>query len=173
MKIVFTSKNAAKVRAVRQFLKRIFGNNFELLCFQTEPNVSATPFSNEECLQGARNRIAFVKQLITDADFYIGAEGGVFPLGNTLMLGGWVVVEDKNGREYIGSSCFLPLPNDLANRLTPQVRLSEIIDETRFSPELLAKSDELGTNGLLTNGKYTRVMEFEDALHVAFSQAQV
>ncbi len=86
------------------------------------------------------------------------------------MLGGWVVVEDCRGVEYVGSSCFVELPQGMVTQLTPDQRLSEIVVVSDYPQVGTAEMQELGTNGLLTRGEYTRVMEFEDALRIAFSR---
>lgn len=172
MVVVLASQNRAKVSAVTRYLD-VHLPSARLICVNVVSGISPTPFSNEECLRGAHNRILVARQIQPDADLYIGAEGGVFRVGPHLMLGGWVIIQDTCGVEYIGSSCFVRLPESISEKVSPQRRLSDLIEPALFGIGDDTDLDEIGTNGVVTGGVYTRVMEFEDALRVAFAQMRL
>jgi inosine/xanthosine triphosphatase len=170
IKIVLTSTNSAKKQAVKDIAQKIFNSEYELICVDVESNVSPTPFSSEECMQGAINRIKEAKKQIEEADFWIGAEGGLHKFSENYFLGGWILIENRAGVQSWGSSAWVQMPNYIMKSLTTDKRLNEVLDYSKFNSELLENKSSLGTNGLLTKGNYTRVDEFKDALRIAFSQ---
>ena len=56
------------------------------------------PMSDAESLQGATNR-ATAAQIMRNADFGVGLEGGVQPEAHGLTLHGWVVIVDAAGKQ--------------------------------------------------------------------------
>jgi inosine/xanthosine triphosphatase len=168
-KIILSSTNEAKKKATLQIISEIFGNDNVLEAVSVPSGVRSTPLSNEECILGARNRVELIKKDYPNADYYIGAEGGVNKIEDKWYLGGWVVVEDRNGVQHSGSSAWVELPQFLSNLIDGDKPLSEIIQPEFFPKELYDKKEDLGTNGLITKGKYTRINEFYDALKIAFS----
>lgn len=55
------------------------------------------------------------------------------------------------------------LPEDIAEQVSNNIELSEII-KARYNDISAEQMERWGTNGIITNGLYTRVNEFEDAL---------
>lgn len=166
---VITSNNEAKHKAALQAIFEVFGSGNVLHTLPAPSGVRATPLSDEECVQGARNRVRFARDAHPGADYYIGAEGGLSRVGDKWLLGGWVAVEDKEGTEHLGSSARVELPPFLAEVVDADVPLSQVVTPEHFSSDLYSRRDTLGTNGLVTGGAYTRVNEFYDALKVALA----
>jgi len=167
--IVLTSTNEAKKRAALQAITEIFGAGNILRTLEAQSGVSATPMSFEESIQGAKNRVKSSREMMPDADYYIGAEGGVEKIAEQWFLGGWVVVENKEGEQHLAASSLVELPFFLVERLEPGVGLSDVVYENDFPESVYARRDVLGTNGLITHGTYSRVTEFYDALRIALS----
>ena len=73
----------------------------EIVALTVPSGVSEMPMSDDETITGARNRARAAREAV-NADLGFGLEGGVHsdPLG--LLLQGWVVVTDGNGREGVG-----------------------------------------------------------------------
>lgn len=168
-KIILSSTNKAKKEATSKIISEIFGNNNVIEVISVPSGVRPTPLSNEECILGAKNRISLIKNIYPNSDYYIGAEGGVNKIEDKWYLGGWVIVENRNGIQHLGSSAWVELPLFISNLIDGDKPLSEIIKPIFFSRELYDKKENLGTNGLITNGRYTRINEFYDALKIAFS----
>ena len=127
--------------------------------------VSAMPMSDTETITGARNRaIAARKQL--DANLGIGLEGGVHPESSGLMLQGWVVVVDQDGREGVGGAARLPLPKTIANRVRAGEELGLVMDDILGQNNIKQKE---GAVGVLTAGLVLRHETF--AVAVAYALA--
>ena len=171
-KIVLSSTNQAKRQAVSNVLESIFGHDFELVCDDVDSGVSATPFSANECMEGCKNRVFEIGKKHPEAQYWIGAEGGLQKFGEHYFLGGWVLVQNSHGIQSWGSSSWVQIPEEIVSNLSPEKRLNEVIDYSKFARELIENRVTLGTNGLLTNGVYTRIDEFRDALKIAFSRFQ-
>jgi inosine/xanthosine triphosphatase len=121
--------------------------------------------SDTETVTGARNRaIAARRQL--NADLGVGLEGGVNREATGLVLHGWVVVVDGNGREGVGGAARLPLPATIAERVLAGEELGLVMDD------LLGKSNvkqKEGAVGVLTAGLVPRQETF--AVAVAYARA--
>lgn len=168
-KICLTSSNPAKRRALEQVVEMSIMKPFSIVTLDIESDVSPTPLGDEECIQGCLNRIKRAREYNSNFDIYIGAEGGIKTVGEFNLIGGWVVIENLAGVRFIGSSAWVQIPKQVVAEISSQVRLNEVLDYTLFSSENIENKSILGTNGLITDGVYTRVNEFEDALRVAFS----
>lgn len=82
LSIVVGSRNAVKVRAVREGFAKIFGQAVELNVegVDAKSHVSDQPMTDEETLLGARNRAGNTHLQRPDADFWVGVEGGIEPV---------------------------------------------------------------------------------------------
>lgn len=167
--IIFGSKNPAKVEACNEILLNKFDRT-GIIFIEAESRVSPTPFGHNECKQGARNRVDSIQKIQPFANFWIGAEGGVVKENGVWKIGGWVLIKNKYGKEVFGCSRFVELPDHVVKVLEPSKRLSEVVDYSKFPEDLVTRKDELGINGLVTRGKYTRVTEFKDALQNAWRE---
>ncbi|MDR2064012.1 MAG: DUF84 family protein [Candidatus Nomurabacteria bacterium] len=168
-KFVLSSENVAKRLAAMQALKKVFGDDFELVCVGVDSGVAKTPTTDDEGIRGALNRIENAKKLISDADGYLGLEGIITSNAFGAFLCGWAVVKLKNGKTWAGCSAKVQLPPELAKKLKTNLELSELVAET--FPERAQDLPKIGTNGVLTKGLYTRQDEFVDALVCAFGAA--
>ena len=99
--------------------------------------------SDEETITGARNR-ARAARLAINADLGFGLEGGVHsdPIG--LMLQGWVVVTDGNGREGVAGAGRLPLPPMIADRVLAGEKLGPVMDDLLGETNIKAKGGAVG-----------------------------
>lgn len=167
--IVLSSSNEAKKKASLQAITEIFGAGNILKTLEAPSGVSATPMSFEESIRGAKNRVKYSRNVEPNADYYIGAEGGVHKIADQFFLGGWVVVENSEGEQHLASSSLVELPFFLVERLDPEIGLSDVVYEADFPDGLYKRREVLGTNGLITSGTYSRVTEFYDALRIALS----
>lgn len=165
-KFVLCSTNEAKRAATEQLLAQLYGSDYQLTCVDTDSGVSETPDSDDEGIRGALNRIADAQRQLPDADMYIGLEGIITRNQFGTFLCGWAVVQDASGKTYMGCSAKVQLPEVLLQDLSSFKKLSEIT--ARTYPDRATALSKLGTNGVITNGLYTRVDEFIDALSCAF-----
>lgn len=167
MKIVVCSKNKAKNDAVKIVLKDYF-KNFELISLETDSGVSATPVDDEEGILGCHNRIKDALSQIDDGNIYVAMEGILNKTKFGWFLCGWTTIYDKvKDKFFYGCSAKVQVPSYILDNLKENQRLSELV------AKMTGKTDNeigvLGTNGLLSNGVYTRTDEFVDSVKCAIS----
>lgn len=165
-KIVICSKNKAKNAAVENVIKDFF-TEYKIISLDTNSLVSETPMSHEEGILGCINRIndAFNKE---GADLYIAMEGILNSVGDETFLCGWTVVYDSNSKKYsYGCSAQVHVPKEIIKNLSSDERLSDIVAKYYGNTEEEVRN--YGTNGMLTNGCYTRTDEFTDSVLCAIS----
>ena len=166
-KIVVCSKNKAKNLAVSNVIKD-FIKEYEIISLDTNSLVSETPMSHEEGINGCINRINDAKNQINDADLYIAMEGILNKVNDETFLCGWTVIFDSDNNEFLyGCSSQVHVPKDVIQDLTKDKRLSDVVAAYYNSTE--EKIRNYGTNGILTNGCYTRTDEFTDSVLCAIS----
>lgn len=171
MKIAVGSQNKAKLSACELVFTEAFPDEtLEFLPFEVETGVSKMPMSNDETCAGALNRANALKDM-TDADYYVGLEGGVQegPLKSLYLLGWAVIVHAAPNKVGIGHSGGMRLPADIAKELRAGAELGPLI-QARYADEANEIRHTLGTNGLLTKGLYIRSREFEDAIRCALGE---
>ena len=167
MIIVVCSKNIAKNNAVNNVVKDFF-NNYEIKSLETKSNVSETPMSDNEGIKGCINRINDAINKYSNGDIYIAMEGILNKNNYGTYLCGWTVIYDKKTNEYnYGCSAQIKVPDEIIKDLDNDTRLSKKVAEyTNSTDEIVS---EIGTNGMLTNGCYTRTDEFTDSILCAIS----
>lgn len=164
MKIAVGSTNPVKVAAVRQVVRRVWPDAV-VLPVEVSTGVSEMPMSDAESLAGARNR-ALQALAQAGAALGIGLEGGVNqePLG--LVLHGWVVVVDGNGRQGVGGAGRLPLPPAIARRVLAGEVLGPVMDELLGEVDIRKKG---GAIGALTGGLILRQDAFAQGVAYALA----
>jgi inosine/xanthosine triphosphatase len=155
MKVAVGSTNPTKVAAVESIVKQIWPEA-EIVALAVPSGVSEMPMSDTETITGARNRARAAKQA-ANADLGFGLEGGVHPDPLGLLLQGWVVVVDGNGREGVGAAGRLPLPPMIADRVLAGEELGPVMDALLGESNIKARG---GAVGALTGGLIPRDMAF-------------
>ena len=165
--VVVCSKNKAKNVAVTKVLENYF-ERFEIKSVETDSGVSETPVGDEEGIEGCLNRINGALSQISDGVLYIAMEGILTETKYGTFLCGWSVIYNKEDDEYYyGCSAKVKIPESIMFNFSKESRLSDIVGEYIGESEL--KISNFGTNGMLTNGVYTRTDEFVDSLKCAIS----
>jgi inosine/xanthosine triphosphatase len=162
MKVGVGSKNPAKISAVRSVFEKVWPE-VEIVGAAVPSGVSEMPVGDTVILTGARNRAVAVQDRL-GADFGVGLEGGVHQDGAGLLLMGWVVIVDRNGREGIGGTGRLPLPEAIAEQVLAGRELGPLMDELLGEENVKQKG---GAVGALTAGLVPRSETF--AVAVAYA----
>ncbi len=140
----------------------------ELVSLETNSGVSETPIGDEEGIKGCFNRIQDSLKQDNTGDLYVAMEGILTETTYGTFLCGWTVIFDTEYNEYYyGCSAKIKIPDNIVKQMNKTQRLSDIVAKNVGSTD-----DEisiLGTNGLLTNGSYTRTDEFTDSIVCAIS----
>lgn len=164
MKVAVGSLNPVKITAVAATITRIWPEA-EIVPVDVPTGVSDMPLSDDETITGARNRARAARAEL-DADLGVGLEGGVHPAASGLLLQGWVVVVDRNGREGIGGAARLPLPTHIAQRVRNGEELGPVMDDVLDDHNTKQKG---GAVGALTAGLVNRDETFAVAVGYALA----
>ena len=148
MRVVVCSKNKAKNKAVENVIKD-FIKDYEIVSLDTESLVSETPMSNEEGIEGCLSETAWIRKRPRDTD--------APPLH-------WALDSPHNS---YGCSAFVHVPKEIIKDLSKDERLSDLVAKYYGNTEEEVRN--YGTNGMLTNGCYTRTDEFTDSVLCAIS----
>lgn len=165
--IIVCSKNIAKNNAVENVIKE-FIRNYEIRSLETNSGVSETPVDDEEGIEGCFNRIKSALIQEPNGDLYVAMEGILTKNKYGTFLCGWTVIYNRENNEYYyGCSAKVKVPDVIIANMKKSQRLSDVVAE--FSDSTGDEISKLGTNGLLTNGIYTRTNEFVDSIICAIS----
>ena len=165
--IIVCSKNKAKNDAVSNVMERYF-ENFEIQSLETDSGVSETPIGDEEGITGCLNRINNAVKQQKNGDFYVAMEGILTRTSHGTFLCGWTVIYNKIENEYYyGCSSKVKVPDEIIEKTDKTERLSDVV--AKFIGSSGDEVSKIGTNGMLTNGAYTRTDEFIDSVLCAIS----
>ena len=164
MKVAVGSTNPTKVAAVETIITKIWPDA-EIISLAVPSGVSDMPMSDKETITGARNR-AHAAREAANADLGFGLEGGVHPDPLGLLLQGWVVVTDGNGREGVACAGRLRLPSMIADRVLAGEELGPVMDDLLGEANVKAKG---GAIGALTAGLIPREQSFAVGVGYALS----
>lgn len=124
--------------------------------------------SNEEEIKGCIKRIEDAKIQVSDEEIYIAMDGILNKVCDKYFICGWTAIYDRKTDNYsYGCSSQIQVPKVIIDKLTSDVRLSDIATNYYGSAEEEIRN--YGTNGILTNGCYTRTNEFTDSVLCAMS----
>ncbi len=160
MKIAIGSTNPVKVKAARNVMKKIYGNNIEIIPIKVESGVSHTPIGEDEIVKGAINRaIQAIKKI--NADLGIGMEGGIVKKFNRYFLTGWCAIVDNKGNYWLSSSVYMQLPNKVVEEVLKGKELGIVIDELTGLKDTKKK---IGAIGIFTKNLMNREKAWEIAI---------
>ncbi len=162
--IVVASKNPVKARATLNGFQMMFPQEtFDLKTVTVSSGVSHQPMSSAETLTGAINRARQAQQLIWDADYWVGLEGGIEETQEGMMSFAWIVVmsEQLTGKGRTGT--FL-LPETVI-RLIRQGK--ELGDANDIVFNRINSKHEEGAVGILTGNIIDRTKLYEHAVILA------
>lgn len=165
MKVIVASHNPVKLRAARWAFAQMFPD--EKITYDkahVDSGVSEQPTSDEETHRGARNRANNARTVIPAADYWVGLEGGVAAIDETLTAFAWMAIVDARGRLGEARTVTLPLPKRIQSLIEDGLALGEANDAVFATHN---SKQQGGAFGLLTNGLFTRESVYREALVVA------
>ncbi len=164
MKIVVASRNPAKVKAVLQGFELLFPEEKkEVIEVDVDSGVSDQPMSDEETLQGARNRAQNAKDYWPDAHYWVGLEGGITGNAAEMEAFAWIVVLSP-GLEGKSRTTSFQLPFKVTTLIMEGHELGHA-DDIVFGKTDSKKSS--GAVGLLTDGAISRSTLYAQAVSLA------
>lgn len=165
LKLLITSKNPVKINATRIAFEKMFPNeSFELTSVSAESGVSDQPIGDEETITGAKNRVENAKKEISDADYYIGIEGGIEDSGVDVGVIAWTIIHSKDAREGKARAATFFLPSLIVAQLRAGKELARAVDSV-FSKT--NSGHQNGSVGILTHDVIDRTQYYVDMIVLA------
>lgn len=165
MKIIVASKNPVKINAALIGFQKMFpSEKFEIEGVDVPSNVSAQPLTDSETFQGALNRALNAKQHTSEADFWIGLEGGIEEKSGEMETFAWMVVLDKNGKTGKGRTGTFFLPPAICELIQAGKELGEA-DDIVFGTT--NSKQTTGSVGILTHNAIDRAKFYAPAVMFA------
>jgi inosine/xanthosine triphosphatase len=164
--IAVGSTNPVKLAAVRAVVARVWPTA-EVSAIGVESGVPAQPVGDRETQSGARTRAIAALAHMPDATLGIGVEGGVViePDGS-MRTCAWAVAVDRHGREAIGGSLSMPLPESVATRIRAGEELGYAMDAVA---QTVGTKHGAGAVGILTGGLIDRQRAYEPLVTYALA----
>ncbi|MDO8265073.1 MAG: inosine/xanthosine triphosphatase [Candidatus Parcubacteria bacterium] len=163
-KVIIASTNPVKINAASNAFKEMFPTeNFNIEGVSVASGVSEQPQNDEETFQGALNRTENVSK-ITDADFWVGIEGGIEEKNTDMEAFAWVVVKAKDGKIGKGRTGTFFLPPKIAELIKQGKELGEA-DDIVFGRKNSKQSN--GAVGILTDDVVDRIKYYTEAVVLA------
>lgn len=164
MKIIVASLNPVKIRAALQGFQHMFAEMpIEIQGVSVPSGVSRQPASDEETYTGATTRAQQAAAAKPHADYWVGIEGGIQPVGNEISSFAWVVVQSQNQIGKGRTSTFF-LPERVSQLIRQGYELGEA-DDIVFGRQ--NSKQENGAVGLLTGDVIDRIALYEQAVIMA------
>jgi len=164
LKVCVASTNKAKVKAVEEVFTHYF-NKAKVIPVKVDPGVATMP-KDEEIIIGGLNRVKRAKEMV-NADYYVGIESGIMKFPKVgYMVGGFVVVIDKEGKIGCGFTGWFKLSDEIMARIEKGEELASIMAEITGDRDVRSKQ---GAVGFLTQGYVTRKELIKQAVAFALS----
>lgn len=165
VKIVVTSFNPVKIASVKEAFESQFpGRSMEFVPVSVESGVSDQPMTDAETRHGATTRVENAKNVIPNADYWVGLEGGLENYDGRLLAFAWMAIAGPGGRLSETRSASLPLPPGIKKLVDSGLELGDANDRV-FST--VNSKQAGGAYGLLTEGQYTRESIYTQTLILA------
>jgi|AntRauTorcE11898_2_1112593.scaffolds.fasta_scaffold02342_2 inosine/xanthosine triphosphatase len=164
MKVYVASLNPVKMNACRTAFAKLFPQvTIETVGIAADSGVSDQPVTEEETLEGARNRVHYLIKNYRDFDYVVGIEGGVEMKKSATWAFAWMAVSD--GIRY-STACTarFPLPEKVTKLLRDGLELGDANDRVFGQHNSKQKG---GAIGLLTGEAITRTDLYEPAIMMA------
>ena len=149
------SGNPVKVAAVRAVLGTLV-DVAAITPVVVASGVPDQPVGDEETVRGARTR-ARAARAAADADLGVGLEGGIVDGPEGMRTCAWCVVVHRDGREGVGGSLAMPLPDGVAALIRAGAELGHAMDTFAATRGTKGK----GAVGILTGDRIDRQAAYE------------
>ena len=167
-KIAVGSKNPVKREAVLQAFYLVWPDEEWIVePVEVSSGVSAQPMSDEESIDGARQRARAALAACPAAHYGVGLEGGLHKIGGYYFDSGWAVVVARDGGEGVGSTAKIMTPPAIARLIEQGMELGEANDSVFGA---INSKQSQGHFGLMTKGVITRAAAYRDGVIVALSR---
>lgn len=164
-KIIIASKNPVKIRATKIAFEKMFpAEEFEFQGISVPSGVSDQPKNDPETFLGALNRAENVFNERSEADFFVGIEGGIEENNSEMEAFAWIVVKTKKDETSKAKTSTFFLPPRIVELIKQGKELGEA-DDIVFSKT--NSKQENGAVGILTDNIIDREKYYEQAIILA------
>jgi inosine/xanthosine triphosphatase len=164
-KIVIASKNPVKINATLSGFQKMFpGETFEIVSVSVSSNVNDQPKNDNETFQGAWNRADNASKEVSDADFWVGIEGGIEEKNSDMETFAWVVIKSINKKIGKSRTGTFFLPKQITELIKQGKELGEA-DDMVF--RRTNSKQENGAVGILTDNVVDRTKYYIEAIVLA------
>lgn len=156
-RVAVGSTNPVKVGATRAVMARL-APGIDVTGTSVPSGVPDQPWGDDETIRGALTRARAAREAL-DADVGIGIEGGVVAAADgSVRTCAWVAAAARDGREGIGGSLALTLPERVAALVRDGMELGHAMDMVSGTHNV---KQGAGAVGMLTRGLVTRQQAYE------------
>jgi inosine/xanthosine triphosphatase len=164
-RVAVGSTNPVKIGASRAVMLRL-GADAEVMGIAAASGVPDQPWGDDETIRGALTR-ARAARLATDADLGIGIEGGVVANDDgSVRTCAWAAIVTRDGREGVGGSLVLTLPDRVAELVRGGMELGLAMDAVSGTHNV---KHGQGAVGILTRGLVSRQQAYETLVAYALA----
>jgi inosine/xanthosine triphosphatase len=164
-KIIVASQNPVKINAALDAFHQIFPEQtFEVSGVSVPSGVSDQPMTSAETSQGAMNRATNAHDGQSDADYWVGIEGGIHDTDVGMQCFAWVVVLGRDERIGRGQTAVFYLPIEVADIVRDGMELGHADDKVFGRSN---SKQQNGAIGLLTNDAVDRTSYYIQAVIMA------
>lgn len=154
--VIIASSNPVKINAAREGFSKIFPDrSFEFKGIEVPSGVPDQPMTDEETLLGASNRASNARTAASEADFWVGIEGGIHETSEGMLAFAWVVVL-SNEREGKSRTSTFYLPPKVTELIHAGIELGHANDQVFGEKNSKHKGGAVGslTGGVLNRSEY-------------------
>lgn len=163
-KVIIASRNPVKIDAVKIAFRTMFPEEqYSFVGISVPSGVQDQPMSNLETLEGASNRAGSAKESNSEADFWVGIEGGVEKAGSDLGAFAWIVIKSLNKTGKARTGTFF-LPKKIISLIEEGKELGEADDMVFGHTNSKQKN---GAVGILTGNAIDRTSLYSQAVVLA------
>jgi len=165
-KVYIGSENPVKIECTSKGFKEVYKDISDYLFIgKSAPSgVGEQPINNEETLQGAKNRVKYLKEKYPDGEFYVGIEGGIQTIGDEMEAFAWIVIANKSGLVGKAQTSTFQLPPRIVELIHQGVELGHA-DDIVFNRQNSKQGN--GAVGILTGDVIDRVEYYRHAVILA------
>ncbi|QGI96430.1 hypothetical protein CEK26_009499 [Fusarium fujikuroi] len=157
-------KQYPKIKATRDGFTQMLSDSYDFQGISVDSSVPDQPFSDEETLRGATNRAQNAQAARSEADFWVGIEGGVETHNGSICSFAWIVIIGKDGKVGKARTSAYFLPEKTCQLLKEGVELGHADDMVFGQTD---SKNKQGSVGLLTGGVVDRAAYYTQAVILA------
>jgi len=162
--VIIASKNPVKINAVKIAFDQMFPSDvFEFNGLEVSSDVRDQPLSDSETLQGAINRSNNAKSKNSDADYWVGIEGGVDKKDNQMEVFAWIFIQSNDLQGKARTATF-NLPKKIIELIDSGMELGDA-DDIVFNRKNSKQKN--GAVGILTGDLIDREKYYAHAIVMA------